>query len=61
MGDLLTDSEFEQFRKLIYKESGISFSDTNRSILDSRLHDRLRKTGLATIKEYYDKLQNDEE
>ena len=61
MGDLLTDSEFEQFRKLIYKESGISFSETNRSILDSRLHDRLRKTGIATIKDYYDKLQKDEE
>ena len=56
MADLLSDEEFELFRNVIYKECGISFSDTNRSILDSRLHERLRETGVATVKDYYNKI-----
>lgn len=54
MMDLLTDAEFELFRKLIYDKSGITFSSTNRSILDSRLKERLREKGLSTIREYYE-------
>lgn len=53
MADLLTNAEFDMFRKLIYDESGITFSSTNRSILDSRLKERLREKNLATIQEYY--------
>jgi chemotaxis protein methyltransferase CheR len=43
MTDFLSDAEFDQFRKLIYDESGITFSATNRAILDSRLKERLRE------------------
>ena len=43
MADLLTDEQFEKFRKTIYDESGITFSATNRSVLDSRLKERLRE------------------
>jgi chemotaxis protein methyltransferase CheR len=53
MADLLTDAEFDSFRKVIYDESGITFSSTNRAILDGRLKERLRETGLATVQEYY--------
>lgn len=53
MADLLTDAEFDKFRKVIYDESGITFSSTNRSILDSRLKERLRDKKLATVEDYY--------
>jgi len=53
MADLLTDAEFDKFRKLIYDESGITFSATNRSILDSRLKEKLREKQLDSIEEYY--------
>ena len=62
MIDLLSDEEFDLFRTVIYKECGISFSDTNRSILDSRLNDRLRETGIPTVRDYYNKIiAHDEE
>ena len=60
MTDLLTDAEFDMFRKVIYDKSGITFSATNRSILDSRLKEKLREKGLNTIKEYYDMIMADE-
>ena len=53
MTDLLTDSEFEKFRKIIYDKSGITFSATNRSILDSRLKEKLREKNLASVQDYY--------
>lgn len=61
MQDLLSDADFELFRNIIYKESGITFSDTNRSILDSRLHERLRETGIATVRDYYQKIISDDD
>ncbi|MDR2803863.1 MAG: protein-glutamate O-methyltransferase CheR [Treponema sp.] len=48
----LSDSEFEAYRKLIYAESGIHFTQTNRSILEGRLKERLRQNGAHTAKEY---------
>ena len=53
MSDLLTDSQFDQYRVLIYDASGITFSDTNRSILDSRLKERLREKQLTDVMDYY--------
>lgn len=53
MADLLTDLEFDKFRKLIYDQSGITFSDTNRSVLDSRIKERLREEKINTVEEYY--------
>lgn len=53
MADLLTDVEFDMFRKVIYDESGITFSETNRSILDSRLKERLREKQLSSVQDYY--------
>lgn len=60
MTDLLTDVEFESFRKLIYDKSGITFSATNRSILDSRLKELLREKNLSSIKDYYNLIISDE-
>lgn len=53
MLEVLNDADFELFRKLIYDESGITYSSTNRSILDSRIKELLRKKNLTTPQEYY--------
>ena len=53
MLEVLNDADYEMFRKIIYDESGITFSATNRSILDSRIKELLRKKNIATPQEYY--------
>lgn len=53
MSDILNDTDFEKFRALIYNESGIHFSSSNRTILESRLKERLRIAKLDTVGEYY--------
>jgi chemotaxis protein methyltransferase CheR len=53
MTGFLSDDDFEKFRKLIYNESGIHFSGSNRTILESRLKERLKKAQLDNIAEYY--------
>ncbi len=57
----LNDANFERFRALIYDSSGISFSTSNRSILESRLKERLRENRLPTVDDYYAILQKDHE
>ncbi len=49
----LTDADFDLFSKLIYKESGITFSDVNRTILDGRLRTCLKEKNLETLQDYY--------
>lgn len=53
MLEVLNDADYELFRKVIYDESGITFSGTNRSILDSRIKELLREKNLGTPQEYY--------
>ena len=59
--DLLTDAQFDMFRKTIYDESGITFSASNRSILDSRLKERLREKQLEKVEDYYSLILSDKE
>jgi chemotaxis protein methyltransferase CheR len=61
MSDFLGDADFELYRKLIYDESGITFSATNRSILESRLKERLREKKMESLREYYSLLLKDKE
>ena len=61
MSDFLGDADFELYRKLIYDESGITFSTTNRSILESRLKERLREKKLDSLKEYFSLITRDKE
>jgi len=56
----LTDADFEQYRNLIYNESGIHFTTTNRSILESRLKERLREKGVDNVKVYFEKISKDQ-
>ena len=61
MADFLSDADFDQYRKLIYDESGITFSATNRAILESRLKERLREQQIPQVKDYYALLLKDKE
>ncbi|MBN2441609.1 MAG: protein-glutamate O-methyltransferase CheR [Spirochaetales bacterium] len=49
----LSDTEFNLFSTLIYDQSGIHFSHVNRSILESRLKDRLRVLKIDKVTDYY--------
>jgi len=57
----LDDANFELYRELIYAESGITFTPTNRSILESRLKERLREKGVDSVKTYLGKIRTDKE
>lgn len=57
---VLTDNEFEKFRDLIYKESGIHFTESNRTILESRIRERLRKDTFKDVNEFYSLIKKDE-
>jgi chemotaxis protein methyltransferase CheR len=60
MTAFLTDEDFERFRKLIYDESGIHFSASNRTILESRLKERLKKAQMDSIGDYYALIKKNE-
>jgi chemotaxis protein methyltransferase CheR len=57
----LSDIDFEQYRKLIYNESGITFTPNNRSILESRLKERLREKNVDSAKSYFSMVSRDKE
>jgi len=57
----LSDANFELYRDLIYAESGITFTPTNRSILESRLKERLRENGVPDVKTYLDTIKQSKE
>jgi chemotaxis protein methyltransferase CheR len=63
MADLafLSDADFELYKTLIYNESGILFTATNRSVLEQRLRDILRENKLAHVRDYYAKVIKDRE
>jgi chemotaxis protein methyltransferase CheR len=56
-----TDADFDLYRNLIYKESGITFTPTNRSILESRLKEKLREKGVDSPKTYYNTITKNAE
>ena len=61
MQDTLNDEDFEKFRKTIYDESGITFSATNRPILDSRIKEIHREKKIETAGDYYELIRKDHE
>ncbi|MCR5402026.1 MAG: protein-glutamate O-methyltransferase CheR [Treponema sp.] len=61
MADTLNDADFEKFRKVIYNESGITFSATNRPILDSRIKEILREKKIESVSDYYNLILSDHE
>jgi chemotaxis protein methyltransferase CheR len=53
MFDKLIDEDFKRFRDIIYQESGMNFTKTNRPILESRLKERLRELNIPSVTDYY--------
>jgi len=53
MASILTDRDFSLFSKLIYEHSGIHFSAMNRSILETRLQERMKIAQQKDINIYY--------
>jgi chemotaxis protein methyltransferase CheR len=49
----ISNAEFAQFQKLIYKIAGISLADTKRVLLVGRLGRRLKHYNLSSFAEYY--------
>jgi chemotaxis protein methyltransferase CheR len=58
---IFTDADFEMYRNLIYNESGIHFTSTNRSILESRLRERLRGKEKLTYRSYFEAISRNKE
>jgi len=59
--EFLNDADFEMYRSLIYSESGITFTPANRSILESRLKERLREKSVDSVKTYYSTIISNKE
>ena len=59
--EFLNDADFEKYRTFIYAESGITFTPANRSILESRLKERLREKKVDSVKTYYNTITTDKE
>jgi chemotaxis protein methyltransferase CheR len=49
----ITNAEFAQFQKLIYKIAGISLADSKKVLLVGRLGRRLKHLNLSSFAEYY--------
>ncbi|MDR1867143.1 MAG: protein-glutamate O-methyltransferase CheR [Treponema sp.] len=54
-----TDTDFTRYRTLVYNESGIHFTTTNRSILESRIKEQLREKHIGSVQDYYTLITND--
>ncbi|HEQ72417.1 MAG TPA: protein-glutamate O-methyltransferase CheR [Spirochaetia bacterium] len=61
MAGILTDRDFSLFSKLIYEHSGIHFSQMNRSILETRLGERMKQSAQANLDHYYRYLLSNQE
>ncbi|MFQ5962928.1 MAG: CheR family methyltransferase [Candidatus Scalinduaceae bacterium] len=57
---ILSNKEFELFRKLIYKTSGINLTSSKKELVKARLSKRLTKTGINSFKNYYKFITNED-
>jgi chemotaxis protein methyltransferase CheR len=55
----LTPAQFADFSEVIATRLGIKMPPTKQSMLQSRLHRRLRELGLDSFEEYHDRFFND--
>ncbi|WP_137166151.1 CheR family methyltransferase [Salinimonas lutimaris] len=51
--DTITVADFERFRTLFYRKTGIHFEDSKRYFVDKRLRERMKQTGHETFKNYF--------
>ncbi len=52
----ITEREFQRFRVLVARQTGIALTDSKRQLVCSRLGKRLRHYGYATFGQYYEHL-----
>jgi chemotaxis protein methyltransferase CheR len=57
---MLSDAEFEKFRRFILSEAGIDMSPIKRALIQSRLAKRLRELKLGSYGAYWQSLQKPE-
>lgn len=55
----ITDKEFDLFRGMIYRETGIDLSERKKRLVIARLSKRLRALNLESFTDYYNYLQED--
>ena len=55
----LTPAQFADFSEIIARTLGIKMPPSKQTMLQSRLHRRLRELGLESFEEYHDKFFND--
>lgn len=53
----ISDKEFQLFRDIIFRETGIHMSDRKRNLIVARLSKRLRALNLSNFSEYYQFLE----
>lgn len=51
--DDITEADFERFRTLFYRKTGIFFEDSKRYFVDKRLKDRMKQCGHEQFKSYF--------
>ncbi len=59
MLDVLSNSDFEHFRRLIYEQSGIALNESKKELLRTRLRSRLEREGYRSYREYFDQIKAD--
>lgn len=57
---ILSEVDFDRFRKLIYKEFGISLGDRKRTLVQSRLRKWLHEFNLNSYGQLYDRLTHED-
>jgi len=57
----ISDKEFNQMRDLIYEHFGINLTEQKKSLLVSRLHKIIDKSGFTSFEQYYQHLQHSPE
>lgn len=60
MAEVLSDSQFEKFKKTIYDASGITFTASNKTVLDSRIREVLREKQLESPDQLFEMINNDQ-
>ena len=55
----ITEKQFNQFSNIVYQECGINLHDGKQQLLQARVSKRLRATGIKSIKEYLNRINED--
>ncbi|MEQ5808758.1 protein-glutamate O-methyltransferase CheR [Alteromonas sp. NFXS44] len=49
----ISDADFDRFRSMFYRKTGIYFEDSKRYFVDKRLKERMKQTGHNLFKSYF--------